>query len=162
FGIEEAKPRERVVEIREHLRSTSGFEGSPRALLALGELAQLSSGGSDLLVRRRRVAVEIDARAVASAGPRTMIGRRRPDIDDEAEEAPRLIAQGPRRIEDEGRERLGEEAERALDMRFVLRPLGRRADADRVADRLVDVGGVVRRPVVEEERERRRAGCGDA
>jgi hypothetical protein len=47
-------------------------------------------------------------------------------------------------------------------MCFVLRAFGRRADPDRAPERVVDIGRVIGRLVVEEEREGRRAGGEDA
>ena len=91
-----------------------------------------------------------------------MVGRACPHGDDEAEEGACHVIRARGRVEREGREDLREETEGALDMSLVLRTLRGRADADRVAERGVDLRRVIGRLVVEQERDRRRARRGHA
>ncbi len=91
-----------------------------------------------------------------------MIDGASPGLHDDRQEAAGELAKAGARVEHEVGEGLGEEAEGTLDVRLVLRAFGRRADAEGLAERGVDLGRVVGGSVVEQERERRRAGGRDA
>jgi len=86
----------------------------------------------------------------------------RPDLDDEAEEGGGERVLAAARVEHELGEHLRKEPEGSFDMGLVLRALWRGADAEGVAEREVDVGGVIGRAIVEQEGEGRGAGGQDA
>ena len=79
--------------------------------------------------------------------------------EDEGHEVGDLVCESSRlvRVERELGRALGEQAEGALDVGLVLRALRGGADAQGLADRGVDVLGVVARMIVEEQGERGRA-----
>ena len=91
-----------------------------------------------------------------------MIGGASPELHDNADEGSGESEGSGAGIENEIGQDLGEQAEGPLDMGFVLRSRGRRADAEGVAESEVDFGGVIGGTVVEQQRERRLARGDDA
>ncbi len=81
--IEQPEAREVRVELVEHLRSAPGLSRASAALLSLDGFSQLAPGLGDLLVGGL-VGVEVDARASATVGARSMIGGASPDLHDDA------------------------------------------------------------------------------
>jgi hypothetical protein len=92
------------------------------------------------LLGRDLLRVEIDAGLAVTIAARCAIDRSEESCRDEPRDGlrKRVRAAG---VEREGRHLLGEQAEGSFDMRFVLRALGRWADAHRVVERCIDFGG---------------------
>ena len=150
--IEQPQAREVRVELVEHLRSAPGFACGSGALQSLDGFSQLAPGLGNLLVGGL-LGVEVDARASAAVGSRSMIGGASPELHDNADEGSGESEGSGAGIENEIGQDLGEQAEGPLDMGFVLRSRGRRADAEGVAESEVDFGGVIGGTVVEQQRE---------
>jgi hypothetical protein len=159
--IEQPEAREMRVEQVEHPRSAPGLSRESGALQSLDGLLQLAPGLGNLLVGGL-LGVEVDARASAAVGSRSMIGGASPELHDNADEGSGESEGSGAGIENEIGQDLGEQAEGPLDMGFVLRSRGRRADAEGVAESEVDFGGVIGGTVVEQQRERRLARGDDA
>jgi hypothetical protein len=88
--------------------------------------------------------------------------RTRPGRGDEQDELANQRALVKRRVEHERRHGLGEQTESSFGMRLVLRALRCCADAQRSLEYRVDLGRVIGRAVIEQERKRRRPCGGDA
>jgi hypothetical protein len=155
--VEQFQVREVLVEQRQHLGPAPRLAGASSLLLTLGEVAERMTCLLDLLGRRRG-RIQVHARATTAVLARAMVGRTRPDLGDETEEAACEVARPLVRVEHERRQHLREEAECSFDVRFVLRPLEGRAHPERVAERCIDLWCVVGRLVVEQQRKGRCAG----
>src|SRR5271154_3399931 len=140
--IEQSESCQVQIEQVEHLRSAPGLSRESGALQSLDGLLQLAPGLGNLLVGGL-LGVEVDARASAAVGSRSMIGGASPELHDNADEGSGESEGSGAGIENEIGQDLGEQAEGPLDMGFVLRSRGRRADAEGVAESEVDFGGVI-------------------
>ena len=160
-GIDEAETREGVVEQRAHMGLLASLERRAGEVLAPAARFERSARLVDLLGGDGLV-VEVDPGAAAAIGPRTVVQDAGAGLDDEPEDLPGEIVQVGGVQMQRGHRSL-EEAEGALHVGFVLwAPLGSADTEGDIAERGIDVGGVVRWLVVEEERERGLTGGGNA
>ncbi|MBX7079422.1 MAG: hypothetical protein K1X88_09570 [Nannocystaceae bacterium] len=161
LGVVEGELAEGVVEEATCGRILPCARGVSRtALLACASDERLA-GARDVLLRRCGVAIELEARPAIAASTRSMVERACAGAGLQLEHLPGALALGGR-VDEDRRSDLGEEAEGALDVRLVLRPRDRRAHADGVADARVDLGCGVAGLVVEQQRDGRCTGGGDA